>query len=196
MSFSRLGDVLLKRCVKNVPELLLLRAMFRCLGCSNARRNLFERNLVINLLLEAFALHWRRLGLRQDVAQNFPDAWRMRGSLANLLRVLVDDRRRFERMIAGLGGKVPDWGRSDEFHTAEIEGRSKLVDSGTRRGLQKLHLRCGLLRIVLSKHTPESRRRTSRIPETSLRYHLLRLAGVGPLATMVFYSVSTWAVVV
>jgi hypothetical protein len=25
---------------------------------------------------------------------------------------------------------------------------------------------------------------------------LLRLAGVGPLATMVFYSVSTWAVVV
>jgi hypothetical protein len=121
----------------------------------------------------------------------------MCGSLANLLRMLVDDRRRFERMIAGLGGKVPDWGRSDEFHTAEIEGRSKLVDSGTRRGLQKLHLRRGLLRIVLSKHTPESRRRTSRIPETSLlSYHLLRLAGVGPLATMVFYSVSTWAVVV
>jgi hypothetical protein len=25
---------------------------------------------------------------------------------------------------------------------------------------------------------------------------VLRLAGVGPLATMVFYSVSTWAVVV
>ena len=103
-------------------------------------------------------------------------------------------------MVNGLGGKVPDGCRSHLVHAVDEEGRPKLQGALTRRRLQKLHLRCRLLWIVLADHT------TPKVSSNDVVFEdrLMRLFATtcyavdeaGPLATKVSYIGSTWAVVV